>query len=491
MICKRTFLLLVCITLLLSCTVTRNYNPNKKFSPEELQVDFNTMQNILVEKHPSLYWYTPEDSMNFFFNASAYKIRDSMTELQFAWRVVAPLLTSIHCGHTSFIMSKEWQHFIRDKRIPSFPLFLKVWKDSMMVVASMIKNSPVPPGSFITAINGIPVRQLIDIMFQFMPADGYSDNLNYIKLSADFPFYHRNIFGLNPFYNIDFTDSNGVARQRMVPWWYPVSDSTRPIKKVKRQKMSAAEKRLRYRSVKIDSNTAVMDVNSFTKGKLKSFYKQSFKEIKSKKIQNLIIDLRINGGGDINKAVSLARYISDNPFRVADSAWAKSKNLSPYSGRISNSFWNNLALLFFTKKKQQGKYHFGFWERHVFKPKKRLHFDGQTYILINGLTFSAASLFCNIVRDQPNITLVGEETGGGWYGNSGILIPNITLPNTHLRIRLPLFRLVSYDHPSVKGSGVMPEWYIGPDWRDILKGKDTKLDAVLKKINENHFIQPH
>ena len=234
-----------------------------------------------------------------------------------------------------------------------------------------------------------------------------------------------------------------------------------------------------------------MDVNSFTKGKLNSFYKQSFKEIKSKKIQNLVIDLRINGGGDINKAVSLARYISDSPFRVADSAWAKTKNLRPYSGRISNSFWNNLALLFFTKKKRDGKFHFGFWENHVFKPKKRLHFDGQTYILINGLTFSAASLFCNIVRDQPNITLVGEETGGGWYGNSGILIPNITLPNTHLRIRLPLFRLVSYDHPSVKGSGVMPEWYIGPDWRDILKGKDTKLDAVLKKINENHFIQPH
>jgi len=106
-------------------------------------------------------------------------------------------------------------------------------------------------------------------------------------------------------------------------------------------------------------------------------------------------------------------------------------------------------------------------------------------VLTNGLTFSAASLFCALVKGEKNIILVGEETGGGWYGNAGVLIPNITLPNTRLRIRLPFFRLVqSGFRMSEKGSGVAPDWYIGPDWRDILRGRDTKMEEVLKVIRD-------
>jgi hypothetical protein len=82
------------------------------------------------------------------------------------------------------------------------------------------------------------------------------------------------------------------------------------------------------------------------------------------------------------------------------------------------------------------------------------------------------------LKGQKNIKLVGEETGGGWYGNSGIMIPNITLPNTKLRVRLPVFKLVQYQHIPEKGTGVMPDIYVGPDWRDVLNGVDTKMEVV-------------
>ena len=82
--------------------------------------------------------------------------------------------------------------------------------------------------------------------------------------------------------------------------------------------------------------------------------------------------------------------------------------------------------------------------------------------------------------------MAGEETGGGWYGNSGILIPEITLPHTHLRVRLPFFRIVQYQHIANKGTGVIPDVYVGPDWRDILNGTDTKIEAVKKIIEEEN-----
>jgi C-terminal processing protease CtpA/Prc len=135
-------------------------------------------------------------------------------------------------------------------------------------------------------------------------------------------------------------------------------------------------------------------------------------------------------------------------------------------------------LKFVTHKKGDGKYHFGYWERHTFRPKRKNHFDGNVYILTNGLTFSASSLFCSDLKGQKNIKLVGEETGGGWYGNSGIMIPNITLPHTKLKVRLPVFRLVQYQHIPFKGTGVIPDIYVGPNWRDILNGVDTKMEVV-------------
>jgi len=485
----RHLFFLILLPLLFSCSVSRNYNPNKKYSKAQLQQDYILLRNILEKKHPALYWYTSKDSMDYYFDRGYKAISDSMTELQFGWKILAPLTSTIHCGHTSFSMSKGWNHFIKNKIIPSFPLFLKVWKDSMMVIADLNrKDTLIKNGDFITAINGIKTADMINYMFHFLVEDGYSENVNYIRLSANFPYFHRNIFGLYKNYQVDYTDSNGVANSVRLPWFSPEPDTVKKIKKELRQKkrkITHYEKLQNIRSLEFDSSFALMTVNGFSNGHLRNFFRRSFRIMRKNKTKNLVIDIRANGGGDIIKSAFLTRFLRDKPFKVADSAYSVSKNLRPYTKYISTGFLNNLGLTFVTHKKKDGKYHFGYWENHTFMPKRKNHFDGEIYVLINGITFSASTLFCNDVKGQSNIKLVGEETGGGWYGNSGIMIPNITLPNTKLRVRLPFFKLVQYHHISFKGTGVMPDIYIGPNWRDILNGKDTKLERVEEIINKS------
>lgn len=475
-----------------SCSVSRSYDANKKFAPEKLKEDYLLMRNILEAKHPALYWYTPKDSMDYYFDDGFRRIKDSMTELAFAWKVVTPLLAQIHCGHTTLLMSKEWQNFIRDKIVPSFPLYMKIWDSSMVVLFNRNRDSIIEPGSMITSINGMPTSKIIDTLFQYISTDGYSNNLKYIRLSSAFPFYYQNVFGIYPFYHVGFDDSAGVHKQALIKWWAPVVDSaSKKEEKVSEKKkvqpkpkrISKKQQRKRIRSLSLDSSYALMDLNSFSKGKLNPFFRKSFREIRKNNLNNLIIDLRINGGGDMDKAVRLTRYIRQSRFKVSDSAYSITKNFRPYSAFINQSFQYSLGLFFLTGKKKDGKYHFSYWDKHWFRPKRRNHFDGNVYVLTNGLTFSAASLFCNLVRGQDNVILVGEETGGGWYGNSGIFIPNVTLPNTKLRFRLPFFRLVQFQHnPENKGKGVAPDWYIGPDWIDLLNNKDTKMEAVKKRI---------
>lgn len=480
---------LLLIPFIFSCAASRQYDPNKKYPSSELQEDFALLRNVLEEKHPSLYWYTSKDSMDVLFDQSFQTISDSMTELQFGWEVLAPVLAGIRCGHTGFGMSKDWNRFIKNRQIPSFPLFLKVWKDTMMVIGNLNqKDTVIQRGDFVHSINGVSAKEMIAKMFSYMIKDGDANNVNYVRLSNNFPYFHRNIYGLYQNYMVSFSDSNGNMKNHVVPYFSPTSDTsktnTATIKKQIVRKPSRQEKLQQTRSLKIDSSYALMTLQSFSKGNLRSFFRRSFKEIKAKGIKHLIIDLRENGGGEVKRYVLLTKYLRNTPFKVADSVYSIEKNFKPFTNHISNGFFNNLSLLFSTKKQQDQYYHFGYWEKTFFSPKHRNHFDGKIYILTDGLTFSASALFCKTLKGQENVTLIGEETGGSGYGNSGIMIPDINLPNTKMRVRLPFFKVVQFEHGEKNGRGVMPDIEVTTNWRDVLNRVDTQLEVVKKLIKE-------
>jgi C-terminal processing protease CtpA/Prc len=137
---------------------------------------------------------------------------------------------------------------------------------------------------------------------------------------------------------------------------------------------------------------------------------------------------------------------------------------------------------FVTKRKSDGKYHFGYFERHYFTPKKKFHYDGKTYILAGGNSFSATALFAAAVKGQKNVYLVGEETGGAAYGNTAWMIPDAQLPNTGISFRVPKFRLVMNNHGEKDGRGVQPDVFAGPTVQAIREGIDYKLEKVRELI---------
>src|SRR5688500_18794927 len=99
-------------------------------------------------------------------------------------------------------------------------------------------------------------------------------------------------------------------------------------------------------------------------------------------------------------------------------------------------------MTFLTKRQSNGNFHFVYFVRHYFNPKRKNNVSVKTYILTIGNSFSASTLFASAIMEQEDVTVVGEETGGAAYGNTAWLIPDVTLPNTKMRFRLPLFRLV-------------------------------------------------
>ncbi len=480
--------LIISTAFLFSCAGSKNnYSPTKKYSRQSLQQDYILLKKILEKKHPSLYWYTSKDSMDMYFTKYYDGIADSMTEQQFAWQILAPLTDKIHCGHTSVSMRKSYSKWADRKRFPSFPLFMKIWNDTMAVTGNLKRNdSTFVRGSLITSINGISNHSLIKKMFDYLPEDGYANNINYLRLSANFPYYHRNIFGLSKNYEVTYLDSTGNEKSVTLPLFAISKDSVKKDSslKVQKQKLTKEKRLLQSRSLEIDSSgtMAIMTVNTFSKGKLRRFFKQSFKQLNEQHINHLVIDIRSNGGGRVGLSTLLTKYITRHPFKVADTLYSVARGLGPYTKYVKGKFLNNLEMFFISHKHKDGFYHINHLENKLYQPKSNNHYDGNVYVLINGPTFSASALFCNAVKSQPGILLLGEETGGGWYGNSGIMIPDITLPNTKLRVRLPLFRLVQYNHIAQKGTGIIPDIYIGTSYEALLKGYDKKMQVVKQLI---------
>lgn len=481
------YLFLTFSVILYSCAVNKQYSPLQKYPRKALQEDYLLLKNILEAKHPSLYWYTSKDSMDWYFSRYYQAIGDSMNELQFAWQVLSPMVDKIHCGHTSVGMSRAYAKWSENKRFPSFPLFFKIWNDSMAVTGNLNrKDSIFKRGTLVTSINGVPNKKIIEKMFDHLPEDGYANNINYIRISSNFPYFHRNIYGISKKYNVTYIDSTGQEKSDTLSLYTVPADSVKKdsIARIERKKIPKQKKLLRHRSLEIDSSGkyAVMTINTFNAGRLNVFFRKSFREMRKKQIGNLVIDIRSNGGGKVALSTKLTRYISRKPFKVADSLFAKTGNLGAYTKYIKGKTFNNLELFFISRKMPDGKFHIRHMEKKQYRPKKRNGFKGDVYVLTNGPTFSAASLFCNTVKGQPGITLVGEETGGGWYGNNGILIPDIILPNTKTRVRLPLFRIVQYNHIAEKGTGVMPDIYIPTSYDALLKGYDKKMQVVREMI---------
>lgn len=488
---NHSFVFLACLCMILmSCSLSRVPAEYKKFSPKKLKEDFRIFQGALEESHPSLYWFTPKEEMDREFSNAFNSITDSLTERQFRTKLLK-VVTAIRCGHTSISYSKRYTRFLDTASLKLFPLAFKVWKDSLVVTANLNrKDSILRRGTIVTSINNYTPRQLIDTFFNYITGDGHSVAGRYQTLSSfgTFGVLYKNVLGLPDDFRVNYINEQGVEASTTIPVFKPVKDSVAKSDSLKPEKYTPKERRsmraFATRHIQVDTtlNSAYMLLNTFANGtNLKKFFKSSFKSIERLGIRHLVIDVRSNGGGEAGNSTLLTQYLSDHKFKIGDSLYAV-KRSSKYRDYIKFQpvYWLITSIL--TKKKQDGFFHFGFYERHTFKPIKKHHFKGNIYILTGGNSFSATTLFAQELKGQKNVTIVGEETGGGGYGNSAWIIPQLTLPNTRLRIGIPKFRFVMRRDLVKEGRGVMPDVYAAPTAQDIQNGIDVKLEAVKQLI---------
>lgn len=488
--------IVILFSLLTSCVSYKipNYTYNKKLPVALLKEDLTILKKTLEANHPSLYWYNTKDSIDFNFENALSTMKDSLNEVQFK-KKVAEIISTIHCGHTSVNYSKNFTKLYKHHLYPMFPLYLKVWADSMVVLGNTIEtDSILKRGVIITSINGVSNRLILDSIFKSISTDGYSVNYKNQVVSNNFPAWYKQTWGLDTSYTISYLDSLGNKATTTIKNYSPIKDTSTikkeitKIKKPNRKQLKNA-RRLTKRYLQIDTSlqTAYIRINTFSEGRLRKFFRKTMKTISKDEIKNVVIDLRQNGGGDVGTTTKLLKYFANSPFKHADTVEAINRTF-PHKKYLKNWWLYWIPMNFFATKERDKKIHYRRFEHHYFKPKSRYHFNGQVYLIQGGMTFSAATMFIATLKGQENAIVVGEETGGGFYGNSAVHLPTIILPNSKLRISLPMYRMVMNKNRP-KGRGIIPDIYIPPSSIAIKEGYDTKIVTIRKLIEEKN-MQP-
>ncbi len=464
----------------------------KTYSAAQMKEEAALLKNIVQANHPSLYWYTSKAHFDSVYVQLEKEFTDGLNENEYRNKL-AFWLNSIKCGHTVVRFSKKTAKKIQKNKAPQFPLLIKVWADSMVVYGNLNAQDTVfKRGTIITGINEYNNQQIIDSIFPYISTDGNSINHKNQVLSNSFAFWYTSVFGLDSVYRIQYINRKGEKQTSAI---YPYTTITKiPNKKgadtsiiktqptiSKRAMQLQVKRQLSFDTV---NSIATIRLNTFTGGGLKTFFSKSFEQIKQFNSKYLIIDLRNNGGGRVSNSIALTQYIINHYFKVADTVVANGRKLR-YGKYIRPFLPNWLALNFFSKKTTDGKVHFNRYEKHEYLPTNNNWYRGQVYLLQGGNTFSASTMFIGALKGQSNVTVVGEETGGGGYGNSAMLMPTIVLPKSKLRISLPLYRVVINPFYE-KGRGILPDVLIPPSSKAIENGVDLKLEKVYEMIKKTN-----
>lgn len=118
--------------------------------------------------------------------------------------------------------------------------------------------------------------------------------------------------------------------------------------------------------------------------------------------------------------------------------------------------------------------------RITLNPSSKNPYKKNIVLLQNGGCFSSAEGFICMMRELPNVTTIGDTTGGG----SGA--PQLFQLAENLTIRISTKIQLTYERKYIEWNGIEPDILIPQTKNDIDQGRDLQLEAAINfLLNEN------
>ena len=452
------------------------------FTPGELRRDLQVLREALQEGDPGLYRYTPKNELDRAFDRAATELDRSMTALEF-YRVLAPVAALIKCGHASLRPSRAIQ-----QRVAAEPLipFETAVLGGKVYVARDLSDGGQLAGAEILSINDVPIDRILASMLAVAHGDGDSPTAGPYQRSHDRGFA-RNLYliaGLQSPFRLRFAQGGKTAETSLSGM---TLNSMREVENG-RYPRTPEPGNATWRLLD-GGSTGVLRIARFDGDAedgvpLSAFFERVFTELREKNVPKLILDVRDNGGGEDQLGRKLYAYFADQPFRYYRDLTVNKLNFrffkyvpgpEPLTAKDREM----------VKLGADRKYHVVGHPNWGIQQPATPHFNGKAVVLMNGGCFSTTCEFLATLHNHGGAAFVGEETAGGYYGDSSGAEAALTLPNSKLIMPVPLVGYdLAIDGDSQGAHGIRPGYPVEYSIEDILAGRDRAMETAVRLMRE-------
>lgn len=502
---KNCFLIFLLI-IVTSCASTRKHNEQRSscLPPEKLRADVDFAYSRLKELHPQLYWYISKENLDHKFDSVKKTIHEPLTPLEFYFKL-QPVISDIREAHLSLRipmkrLSRKETKALENKKAMFSRFGYYVQGERLYITENKDSIQGIKPGTEILSINSVPASVYVKKYGHLINSDGFNTTFQpYFLKDWLFYFYvaengYENGAKLETLYNGD-KKTYFLTRE---------TKNTADLEKDKTQKKRTPEKKINdyvafsdsynrhFKFLNADSSIAYIKVKSFSRAYSVKFYSETFNRIKKAKSEYLIIDIRNNYGGSLEEIHNLYSYLSPEPYVLVKPSLVTSK-----TAPLKTNYFRKSSLLeyiikgitypvfffaqTFSTYEKDGKFYYRMKADKEAKPDKNV-FTGKVFVLMNGGSFSASSIFTAKLKNDKRAVLVGEETGGANDGTVAGFYSYQQLPNS--KIDLPIGLVLVQPNITFTNTkkGVLPDVAIKETLNDIISKSDPQLDWVMDEI---------
>lgn len=445
--------LLICCNLLVLTAAGQHM-----ISADDQRDDLQTLRNNLEKYHPGLYRYTSRDSIDLLFKEIDARITPQPVSCFYG--EITMLLSRIRCGHTrSSPPSSVFKEFKGHSWF--FPATVKYINKRLFIDQNFDINNTLKRGYEILSINNKSMEEINNLIFPHLSADGFITSSKYRMTENNFGFYYYLYVEQGAeSYELQLNDENGdllcIA-----------------VKGLNWENIEHSQNNKLPLTLQLEPAYALLNIRTFDSGTISaadqdyySFLEKTFATLKEKKVKNLILDLRGNGGGDDNYGATLVSYLAKNKFNYFESIEVTAE----YSDYGNVTVRNGKRLM--TKHKGLDA-----WDPH---PNR---FTGNVYILIDGLSFSTCADVATVLHHHQWATFIGEETGGGYDGNTSGHSKRLMLSNSEIRVNLPMWKYSTANAGhGYYGRGVIPDYTPIQTQKEFTDSIDATLEKAIELI---------
>lgn len=453
----------------------------RRFSPAELRADFAAMYQRLQSAAFDLYAFTPKAEFDRAYEKARAKLDRPMTlfEAQIRFEEFAALARMGH-ARVDFPYA-TWKQYLNDGG-KAFPLTLRVLNGKTLVARDKSGIEAIAPGDELLEMNGIKMEEWLKRARRHVSAETtyMADSL----LEFDFPNYLWVELGEVASFDLMVRKPDAKPAKVGLPARTsaemkgfaaaqpPVLNLEDPMRESKILEGHVGYLRPGpFYNAEAKTGAEQWDVSGF-----RAFIDEAFNKFNQAKVEQLIIDLRGNPGGDNLFSDDMIAWFANKPFRFFSQFKVR---VSPESTKANADRLENDAEAAGPVSRQYAQMYAKAkpgdivdFELPLAEPRAGDRYRGRVFLLIDRQSYSNTVAVAALVQDYKFGTILGEETSdmATTYG----AMEKFKLAKTGITVCYPKARIL-------RPNGNLQPRGVTPDVTIAIPAVENPSDEVLQR----------